>query len=369
MDIHKFLTPPWETAQRHGPHDRIVMSSRVRLARNLKDAAFPGWAKKPERIRIFDLVRPAVESLPEMKDAFSEAMDNLSALDKQILVERHLISREHAARSTGSGLVMSRDELFCVMINEEDHLRMQALRPGLQLRQAWSAIDLLDSELEQKLPYAFSNELGYLTACPTNLGTGIRVSAMLHLPGLVLAEQINPIIQSVNKLGLAVRGLYGEGTEALGNVFQVSNQMTLGENELTIVERLDKVLSQIIEHEENARQTLMEKKPKVVYNHIGRAFGILANAHSISSKETMNLLSLMRLGVDLGLFPGMERALVDELFILTQPAHLQRSLSDKLSPEERDLVRADMMRDRLKNVSRPMVKRLEPPTGLDKSAN
>jgi protein arginine kinase len=370
MDIHKFLTPPWETAQRHGPHDRIVMSSRVRLARNLKDASFPGWAKKPERIRIFDLIRPAVESLPEMKDAFSEAMDNLNALDKQILVERHLISREHAAKSAGSGLVMSRDESFCVMINEEDHLRMQALRPGLQLRQAWSAIDRLDSELEQKLPYAFSNELGYLTACPTNLGTGIRVSAMLHLPGLVLAEQINPIIQSVNKLGLAVRGLYGEGTEALGNVFQVSNQMTLGENELTIVERLDKVLSQIIEHEENARQTLMEKKPKVVYNHIGRAYGILANAHSISSKETMNLLSLMRLGVDLGLFSGMDRALVDELFILTQPAHLQRQLSDKLSPEERDLIRADMMRERLKSVSRPMVKHYGAPgSGLDKSSN
>ena len=194
QDIHAFLSPPAEMARRHGPHDRIVMSSRVRLARNLRDAAFPGWAKKPERVRVLELIRPAIESLPEMKDAFSEAMDNLGALDKQILVERHLISREHAAKSAGSGLVFNRDETFCVMINEEDHLRMQALRPGLQLRQAWSAIDHLDSELEKKLDYAFDNELGYLTACPTNLGTGIRVSAMLHLPGLVLAEQINPII-------------------------------------------------------------------------------------------------------------------------------------------------------------------------------
>jgi protein arginine kinase len=247
---------------------------------------------------------------------------------------------------------------------------MQALRPGLQLRQAWNAIDHLDSELEKKLDYAFNNDLGYMTACPTNLGTGVRVSAMLHLPGLVLAEQINPIIQSVNKLGLAVRGLYGEGTEALGNIFQVSNQMTLGENETTIVERLDKVLSQIIEHEENARQTLLEKKPKVVYNHIGRAYGILANAHSISSKETMNLLSLMRLGVDMDLFPGTERALVDELFILTQPAHLQKQLSDKLSAEERDLIRADMLRERLKNTGRPVARHFGAPgTGLDKSAN
>src|SRR6201994_3293015 len=318
MNIHQFLIPPADSARRKGPHDRIVMSSRVRLARNIKDAAFPGWAKKPERVRVLELIRPAVETLPEMKDGFSEAMDNLSTLDKQILVERHLISREHAAKSAGSGLVLNREETFSVMINEEDHLRMQALRPGLQLKQAWLAIDYFDSELEKKLNFAFDADLGYLTACPTNLGTGIRVSAMLHLPGLVLSEQINPIIQSVNKLGLAVRGLYGEGTEALGNVFQVSNQMTLGESENGIVERLEKVLGQIIEHEENARAMLLEKKAKMVFNHIGRAYGILANAHTITSKETMNLLSLMRLGVDLGVFPGVDRSLVDELFLVTQ---------------------------------------------------
>ena len=173
----------------------------------------------------------------------------------------------------------------------------------------------------------------------------------------------------MNKLGLAVRGLYGEGTEALGNVFQVSNQMTLGETESGIVERLEKVLAQIIEHEENARATLLEKRPKLVYNHIGRAYGILANAHSISSKETMNLLSLMRLGVDLGMFPSVDRALVDELFILTQPAHLQKQHSEKLSAEERDLLRADMMRDRLKQVSRPVVKPGGPATsGMDKTS-
>lgn len=362
MELHEYLVSPAEAAQRRGPHDRIVMSSRVRIARNVKSAAFPGWAKRPERIRILEMIRPAVEGLPELKQAFSQTMDSLSQMDKQILVERHLISREHAAKNAGSGLVLNRDETFCLMINEEDHLRMQALRPGLQLRQAWAAIDNLDSELERKLEYAYHPKLGYLTACPTNLGTGIRVSAMLHLPGLVLAEHINPIIQSVNKLGLAVRGLYGEGTEALGNVFQVSNQMTLGESELTIVERLEKVLAQIIEHEENSRATLLEKKAKTVYNHIGRAYGILANAHSISSKETMNLLSLMRLGVDLGLFPGVERSLPDELFILTQPAHLQKQHSEKLSAEERDLLRADMLRERLKQVSRPITKPPAPPT-------
>src|SRR5712691_8024183 len=367
MDIHEFLPPPAETARREGPHNRIVMSSRVRLARNLKGLAFPGWAKKAERVKALDQIRPAVESLSQMSDAFSESMDNLTVLDKNILVERHLISREHAAKSGGSGLVLNREESLCVMINEEDHLRMQALRPGLQLKQAWTAIDQADSSLERRLEYAFNPDLGYLTACPTNIGTGIRVSAMLHLPGLVLAEQINPIIQSVNKLGLAVRGLYGEGTEALGNVFQVSNQMTLGESEAAIVERLEKVLAQLIEHEENARGTLLEKKPKMVYNHIGRAYGILANAHSISSKETMNLLSLMRLGVDVALFPGVERALVDELFILTQPAHLQKQHSEKLTAEERDLLRADMVRERLKQVSRPVARPRSSASGeLDK---
>jgi protein arginine kinase len=356
MTIHEFLSPPAEVARREGPYNKIVLSSRVRLARNLKGFAFPGWAKKAERLKSMELLRPAVESLPPMADCFAESMDNLSQLDKNILVERHLISREHAAKNAGSGLVVNRDESLCVMINEEDHLRMQALRPGLQMKQAWQSIDQVDSKLERKLEYAFTPELGYLTACPTNVGTGIRVSAMLHLPGLVLAEQINQIIQAVNKLGLAVRGLYGEGTEALGNVFQVSNQMTLGETELDIVERLNKVLAQIIEHEENARSTLLEKKPKNVYNHVGRAYGILANAHSISSKETLNLLSLMRLGVDLGLFANLERWQVDELFVTTQPAHLQKLHAEKLSAEERDLLRADMLRERLRDVSRPRPK-------------
>lgn len=353
MNIHDFLSTPAETSKRSGPHDRIVLSSRVRLARNLKGLAFPGWAKKPERVRALETIRPAVEALKNMTAGFSESMDNLTALDKQILVERHLISREHAAKNAGSGLVLNKDESLCVMINEEDHLRMQSLRPGLQIKEAWQSIDQVDSLLEKKLEYAYSPVLGYLTACPTNLGTGIRVSAMLHLPALVLSEQINQIIQAVNKLGLAVRGLYGEGTEALGNVFQVSNQMTLGEAETDIVERLNKVLAQLIEHEENARATLLEGKPKVIFNQIGRAYGILANAHSISSKETMNLLSLLRLGIDIGLFPGTERALADELFLITQPAHLQKRFSEKLSAEERDLLRADMLRERLRHVSRP----------------
>lgn len=364
-ELQAFLSPPADAARRTGPLDHIVLSSRVRLARNVQGFSFPGWAKKAERIRSLEVMRNAVEQLPAMKGGFSESMDSLNAMDKQVLVERHLISREHAAKSGGSGLILDRSESLSVMLNEEDHLRMQSLRPGLQLREAWQAVDDLDTALEVRLPFAYSQEFGYLTACPTNVGTGIRVSAMLHLPGLVLAELVNPIIQSVNKLGLAVRGLYGEGTEALGNVFQVSNQMTLGESEAEIVERLSKVVNQMIEHEENARQKLLEEKPKNLFNHIGRAFGILANAHSISSKEAMNLLSLVRLAHDLKMFPGVPRALIDELLLVTQPAHLQRSHVGKLGAEERDILRADLLREQLREVPRPVVPSL---TGSEGSA-
>jgi protein arginine kinase len=360
-ELQSFLSLPAEAARRTGPLDQVVFSSRVRLARNIQGFSFPGWAKKPERVRSLEVIRAAVEQLPALSGGFSETMDSLSALEKQILVERHLISREHAAKSGGSGLVIDRSEGVCVMINEEDHLRMQALRPGFQLAEVWQLIDEIDTALESRLPYAFAPDLGYLTACPTNVGTGIRVSAMLHLPGMVLAELINPTIQSVNKLGLAVRGLYGEGTEALGNIFQVSNQMTLGESEPEIVERLSKVVHQMIEHETNARQKLLEEKPKVLFNHIGRAFGVLANAYSISSKEAMNLLSLVRLAHDLKMFPGVPRALFDELILVTQPAHLQRAHAGKLGAEERDVRRADLLRERLREVPRPVPPQLTPP--------
>ncbi|MCP5515721.1 MAG: protein arginine kinase [Verrucomicrobiales bacterium] len=353
MNLHQFLRPAAEVARISGPQDQIVMSSRVRLARNLVQTPFPGWAKKPDRLKVCSRIREAVEALSQMAEGFHASMEEFSALDKQVLVERHLISREHAAKSSGSGLVVSRDEVLSVMINEEDHLRMQALLPGLQLNRAWQAIDAVDTALESALDYAFSPQLGYLTACPTNVGTGIRVSAMLHLPALVLGEQINQIIQAVNKLGLAVRGLYGEGTEALGNVFQISNQMTLGDSEEEIVERLNKVVAQVIEHETDARGLLLEKKPKSVFNHVGRAYGILANAHSVSSKEAINLLSLFRLGIDLGLFADTPRGLTDELFLLVQPAHLQLTARDKLSAEQRDFHRADLVRGRLEAVPRP----------------
>ena len=232
---------------------------------------------------------------------------------------------------------------------------MQALLPGMQIKQVWQKIDRFDTSLEKKLEYAFDGSYGYLTACPTNLGTGIRVSAMLHLPGLVLTDQVNQIVQAVTKLGHAVRGLYGEGTEALGHIFQVSNQMTLGESEADIIERIHKVVLQIIEHETNARGTLQQGKPKELFNHIGRAYGTLANAHIVSSKESMNQLSLIRLGVKLGMFDELKTSVVDELFLVTQPAHLQQLVGEKLSGEERDVHRADLLRSRLNGVQGPQV--------------
>jgi protein arginine kinase len=356
MSVIDYLISPAEACSRGGPQDKIVLSSRVRLARNLRGLPFPTHAKKADRLRAYESLLPAVRELPMMgQDPFAESMEKLSQLEKQVLVERHLISREHAAKGSGSGLVLNREESLCVMINEEDHLRMQSLRPGMQLRQAWVGLDAVDTALQDRVEFAFTAQYGFLTACPTNLGTGIRVSAMLHLPGLVLAEQINQIIQAVNKLGLAVRGLYGEGTEALGNIFQVSNQMTLGEVESDIVDRLDKVLKQIIENEENARLGLLEKKPKVLFNHIGRAYGVLSNAHTITSKETMNLLSLVRLGTDLGMLPASRKTLVNELFLVSQPAHLQLAhpAREKLGAEERDMFRADQLRTRLFDLERP----------------
>jgi protein arginine kinase len=355
MKLEEMLKSPSEWVKAEGPNSKIVLSSRVRLARNLRQIPFPGWAKKTDRQRALELMLPVVEKLPEMANCFADSMDNIVAIDKQVLVERHLISREHAAKNVGSGVAINDRETISVMINEEDHFRMQAIKSGLQLKNVFKLIDKVDTELEENLDFAYSPRLGFLTACPTNVGTGMRASAMVHLPAMVLSDQINQVVQAVNKLGLAVRGLYGEGTEALGNVFQVSNQTTLGEKESEVIERLNKVILQVIEHEENARMTLLEKKPRLAYDQIGRAYGILTNAHTISSKEALNLLSLLRMGVDLELFPTATRGTVDELFISAQPAHVQKAAERKLTAEERDVFRADLIRQRLAGVSKPHV--------------
>jgi protein arginine kinase len=330
-----------------------VLTSRIRLARNLRRHPFPGWAKRDQRTDALDLMRPAVDALPAMKGAFSQELADLSSVQKQVLVERHLISREHAARGDGSAAVIERRQNLSMMLNEEDHLRMQAIRPGLQLTAAFNALSEIDTQLEQSLEFAFDPTLGYLTTCPTNLGTGLRASAMLHLPGLVLSDQIGQVLQAVNKIGLAVRGLYGEGTESLGNLYQISNQSTLGESEETIIRRLERVISQVSNHEQNAREKLLEDDPEMVSDKIGRAYGVLRYAHIIDSKEALNHLSLLRLGGTLGFFPAATVMLCDTLLMDIQPAHLQLHSGRKLTPEERDSIRAEIVRSRLLSLESP----------------
>ena len=320
------MSHPGEWLRGEGPHHQIVVSSRLRLARNLRNRAFPGWAKKAERSAILELIRPQVEGLPEMQDAFSESLQDLSALEKQVLVERHLISREHAVKAAGSAVIMNRRQTLSIMINEEDHLRLQLMRSGLQLKQAYKLLDKIDTALESELEFAYDPKLGYLTACPTNVGTGMRASAMLHLPGLVLSELINQVVQAVSKIGLAVRGLYGEGTEAMGNLFQISNQTTLGEKEEEIIARLSKVIETIIEKEHDARQVLIQRKSNTLSDQIGRAYGVLTYAHAMSSKEALNLLSIIKLGIVLGLTS------VILVMLLAQPRIFRAMAHDGLLP-------------------------------------
>lgn len=333
-----------------------VLTSRIRLARNLRRQPFPGWAKREQRREVLAKMRPAVEALAPMKGAFSHDVSELSSVQKQVLVERHLISRELAARNEGSAAVIERRQNFSIMLNEEDHLRMQAIRPGLQLGAAFASLSQLDTQLEDSLEFAFDPKLGYLTTCPTNLGTGLRASAMMHLPGLVLSDQIGQVLNAVNKIGLAVRGLYGEGTESLANLYQISNQSTLGETEETIIQRLERVISQVSTHEQNARQKLSEDDPAMVADKIGRAYGVLRHAYVIDSKEALNHLSLVRLGASLGFFPAGTIEMCDSLLMDIQPAHLQLHSGGKLSPEQRDLLRAEIVRSRLHSLDSPDIR-------------
>ncbi|MDK2857001.1 MAG: protein arginine kinase [Verrucomicrobiota bacterium] len=326
-----------------GPDEGPVISSRIRLARNLRDTTFPGWASKEVRNQVWDKVASAFDAV-NGGGFLRWRMDELNALDRELLFERHLISRELAERQAGSGVFVCEDECRAVMVNEEDHLRLQSLQPGLNLQKAWEAADQLDNDLEKTLSYAFSSKLGYLTACPSNVGTGLRASVMLHLPGLILSGEIKPMINAVSKIGLAVRGLWGEGSEASGHMFQISNQITLGKSEMEIIAHLEQIVLEVIEHEKNARRRLMETQRIRVQDHVGRAYGILANAVLMTTGEALDLLSALRLGVDLELLPNTARREIDRLFIRIHPAHLQKEAGSALSPEERDIQRALLIR-------------------------
>ncbi len=353
MRFATLIKNPADWMRGSGPHSDVVMTSRVRLARNLRGYPFPGWSQEKQRIDMLGMARPLVESLPEMKDGYSEDYGTLSKIKKQVLVERHIISREHAARSTGCAVVVDRKQNLSIMINEEDHFRIQGIRPGLALRGAFDLVDKVDSELEGQLPYAFDSRLGYLTACPTNLGTGMRASVMMHLPALVLTDQVSQVMKAVNKIGLAVRGLYGEGTEALGNLFQISNQHTLGEKEGEIIQQIERVIESVVRSEQNARVKLREDHHTMLQDQVGRAYAILRHAHILNSKEALNLLSMLRLGADMDLIADCDRSVIDLLLLEIQPAHLQLRAMRELSPEERDEMRAEITRRRLHSVNGP----------------
>ncbi len=332
-----------------GPSSEIVFSSRVRLARNLEKVIFPNWAGKKQQEQTLGLMEPAVNSLELMKNnGLFVKMSGVSNINKQFLVERRLISREHIANTDAKAVAISADETVSVMLNEEDHLRIQVLQPGLNLDECWKRIGKIDSQLEKKLSFAFSVKWGYLTACPTNTGTGMRASVMLHLPSLVLTKQINRVIQAIIKLGLTVRGLFGEGTEAAGNFFQISNQVSLGRSEEEIIDNIKRIIRQVLEYEQNARQVLFNQNRSSVEDQVWRSYGILKNAHIISSSETIELLSNVRLGIDLGLIKGLTRETINELFILTQPAHLQKLENKSLNPHQRDVKRAELIREKVK---------------------
>lgn len=323
----------------------IVLSTRIRLARNLAEEAFPGWADSSQRSAILDRCFDNLSPQTALKQGLFLKMEDLTDLEKQVLVERRLVSRELVESPDGTGVFISPSQRLVIMINEEDHLRMQSMRSGFNFRKAWEEIDAVDTSIEDCLDYAFSDEMGYLTACPTNVGTGLRASAMLHLPGLVMRQHMEKVVRMVNQLGLAVRGSLGEGSEATGSIFQISNQQTLGESEEQILKRLINILHAIIEQETNARGLLLEKQPSQLLDKIGRAYGILRNGHLLSSQEAVNLLSLMRLAVDFGMMGNEYRAQIDRLTMEVQPGHVQCSANADIDPEARDEIRATRIRE------------------------
>ena len=344
--------PPEAPEAADGEHS-IVLVTRVRLARNLDGVPFPGWAKESQRGDILSKCEDAAAQIPQMKRSTALKMTELTDVEREVLVERHIISRELSASKEGSGVVISKDLGSAIMINEEDHLRIAVLKPGLQLKRVWNTINAIDTALEDSLDYAFDAKLGYLTACPTNLGTALRASSMMHLPGMVITGQMEKVVRAVNQLGLVVRGLHGEGSDASGSIFQISNQTTLGESEDSIIKRLGGVLETIVEQEVNARERLLDGDSRKLFDKIGRAYGLLQNSYVLSSTEALNLLSLVRLGAGIGVFPAGLRPRIDQLFTLCQAGHVQYAEKATKAAPERDVVRATMLRGEFENFARP----------------
>jgi len=330
-----------------GPEADIVISSRIRLARNLADFPFISRATPADRTELDRCLRDKLLKLADHIQLNYVEVSKLPAVDRQFLVERQLISRELADAQGARGVAIDAREQVSVMVNEEDHLRIQVIHCGLDLEPAWEQINHLDDLIESQVTYAYHPRLGYLTACPTNVGTGMRVSVMLHLPALVLTRQIDKVFRSLQKIGLAVRGLYGEGTQAMGDFYQISNQVTLGRSEADLLKQVRDVVPIIIEYERKARDLLIRESRENLHDRVSRDYGILCSAHTISSEETMHLLSSVRMGVNLGLIRHLEIATLNKLFIHTQPAHLQKLTGTQLDTEHRNIERARYLRRHL----------------------
>ncbi|QGG49219.1 protein arginine kinase [Heliorestis convoluta] len=333
-----------------GEEADIVISSRVRLARNISAIPFPHLLQTTEAKKVVAMIYEALQSLQsneQVKDLTPVYLQDLQPIERSILVDKHLISPQHAEEAGGRGLLISQDEDISILINEEDHLRIQCLYSGLELEKVWNEASQVDDLFESVLDFAFDEKLGYLTACPTNVGTGLRASVMMHLPALVMTNQATRVLASLSQLGMTVRGLYGEGTEATGNLFQISNQVTLGRSEEEIISSLLVVAKQLIDQERMARHVLLKETKNQLEDQVCRAYGALTHARVMSSQESMSLLSKVRLGIDVGIIKTASLQTMNEMLVLTRPAFLQKMKGKELSPFERDVQRATMIREKL----------------------
>lgn len=337
---------PWMEVS--GPENDVVVSSRIRLARNLSGLTFPCQEKDEDLKEVLLKAKGSVDSKLKKECFRFFSMEDLSSLDREFLVAKHLISPALAVAGPHRAVAINEEEIVTIMINEEDHLRVQGLVPGLNLQKTWERMGHLDDRLEEDLDYAFDERWGYLTSCPTNMGTGLRASVMVHLPALELTGRTRRILSTISQLGLAVRGLYGEGTESAGNIFQISNQITLGQKEEEIIDNLAGVTKQIIDQERNARLYLLKKGPDGIKDRVFRAYGILSYAHRINVKEALALISDVRLGVDLQLMDDVDANILSELMVTITPAFLQRLEEEGTQDLAMDLKRASWIRERMR---------------------
>lgn len=347
MDLGQLDNRGGEWLRGEGPRSDIVISSRVRLARNLAGFPFLGRADDGQRQEIVERLRPCLEQLHVASRSFYVDIDSSDRIERRFLVERHLISRELESSKGARGVHFGSDEVVAIMVNEEDHLRLQAIKASLALDDAYQIASELDRRLEREVEFAASNRYGYLTACPTNVGTGLRASVMMHLPALVHLKQIERVFRAAQRTGLTVRGFYGEGTMASGDLYQISNQITLGKSEEDILDGLQRMLPKILEYEDKCRDELCTRGRTKLDDKCHRALAILRAARTLTSEEAMQYLSAVRLGCVLGILSNVELGRVNELFVLTQPAHLQNVEGRVLEPEERDVRRATFVRDTL----------------------